>query len=76
MDKENNALKTELKACRKVINNTSKESMRETSRDRERELPRTLRGQVLPSHECRTANNTNTQNRGSHLGPGRGYHQI
>jgi hypothetical protein len=44
MDKENNALKTELKACRKVINNTSKESMRETSRDRERELPRTLRG--------------------------------
>jgi hypothetical protein len=49
MDNENKTLKTELYACRKVINSTSTENMRETSRDREREPPRPISRQVLPS---------------------------
>jgi len=62
--KENNALKRELDECRKVINNNSTESKRQTSRDRERVPPRTISGQVLPSYECRSANNnTSTKNK-------------
>ena len=63
MDNENKALKTELDACRKVINNASTYNKRETSSDRERVLPRTISGQVLPFNGCRSANNTSTKNK-------------
>jgi hypothetical protein len=57
MNKANNYLKTELDARRKVINNTSMENKRETSRDRVRVPPRTVSGHVLPSYGCRCENN-------------------
>jgi hypothetical protein len=60
LDTENKALKTELDACRKVINITSTENIRETSR--EREPPRQISGQVLPSLVGRSAN-TSTKNK-------------
>jgi hypothetical protein len=63
INNENKALKTELDACRKVINSTSTENMRETSTVREREPPRSISEQVLLSLGDRRANNTSMKNK-------------
>ena len=57
LDKENNDLKRELDACKKVVNNTCTECKRETSTDSDRLPPRTTSGQVLPSFGGKCANN-------------------
>ena len=49
-DKENNAMNTELAACRRENSNTHAEGKLEPSTDNEREPPRSTNRQVLPPH--------------------------
>jgi len=63
MDNKNDRLKTELDVRRIVANNTDTESNRESSSDKDREPTLTTSRHVQPSHGCRNANSTSTQNK-------------